>query len=180
MMGIFNAGTFLNKQTEKPGGWASGVGQILSPQAPSFLSHPRSSGLPLPLAGNAKLRPRERCPSGKPLPLTKGFPRTGAHDCRATPMAKPNYITDAWILGVYGKLGGHWGVLLFLASLLMWAFKTPMHLPSGNRLLQVSHASRGPRGSHTLRSPSREHIPKGLRNCQEWKLGRAHSRTCYF
>lgn len=154
---------------------------LVSP-SPSFLSHPRGSGFPLPLAGNSKLGPRERRPSGKPLPFTKGFPRTGAHDCRATPMAKSNYITDAWVLGggVYGKLGGHWGVLLFLASLLMRALKTPMHLPSGNRLLQVSHASQGPRGNHPLRSPRREYIPKGLRNCQEWKLGHAHSRTCYF
>lgn len=131
------------------------MGQLSGPNLvspnPSFLSHPRSSGLPLPLAGNAKLGPRERCPNGKPLPLTKGFPRTGAHGRGATPTAKPNYITDAW--PVLGECMGSWedtGEPLFLASLLMWAFKTPMHLPSGNRLLQVSHASWGPQGNRLL------------------------------
>lgn len=38
-------------------------------------------------------------------------------DRGGTPMAKPNYIADAWVLGLQEKLGGHWGALLFLASL---------------------------------------------------------------
>lgn len=155
------------------------MGQLSGPNLvspnPSFLSHPRSSGLPLPLAGNAKLRALERCPSGKPLPSTKGFPRTGAHDRGGTPMAKPKYITDAWVLGLQEKLGGHWGALLFLASLSCGPSR-PLCIFIWESTVAGVPCFPGSSGqSSTLRSPSREHIPKGLRNCQEWETG-----TCSF